>query len=162
MTFLFYHSRHSLVQGVVTDSTNLLAKLRPAPCASLWFVIALQVLSCEPASGEWVAVEKTQSGITTVYVELNSIRRTEQMVRMWHVIDFKTVQSYLGYSVLSVRAQGQYDCVDERTRTLTETGFSGNMAGGAVVYTYPEAGRWQPIAPRTIAHALFQVACSKQ
>jgi len=84
----------------------------------VWFLISLLRLSQGPAAAEWVAVETTLSGITTVYVEPDSIRRRERMVRMWHVIDFKTVQDYLGYAVLSVRAQSHYDCTDECTRTF--------------------------------------------
>ena len=161
MPFLLLSSPRVPVQRAVNDPPNLLPRWSPACCLSFWFLVTLLVLSQGPADAEWVVVETTQSGITAVYVEPDSIRRTEQMVKMWHVINFKRVQSYLGYAVLSVRAQGQYDCADERTRTLVETDFSSHMARGAVVYAYPNAGQWHPVAPQTIAHTLLQVACGK-
>ena len=57
---------------------------------------------------------------------------------MWQLYDYKTVQTVAGDSFLSMKRFNEYDCTEERTRTLGYTWFSGNMGNGNVVYSTTE------------------------
>jgi len=124
------------------------------------FLITLLVLSRGPAYAEWVEVGT--SAEFTYYIDPDTIRRKGDMVKMWVVLDFKTVQTLSDdTSHLSVKMQDEFDCAKERSRTLTFTEFSGDMGRGNVVYIKPDEGKWKPVAPGTVFQRLWQVACAK-
>ena len=110
--------------------------LKP-PLASIsgfWLLITLLVLSSGPAYSEWVAVGGNEEAGVTVYADPGTIRRKGNLVKVWHLNDFKTVQIVNGISYLSVKAQHEYDCTKDRERILALMTFSGNMGSGKVVY----------------------------
>jgi hypothetical protein len=98
----------------------------------------------------------------TVYVDPDTIRRKGNLVKMWQLYDYKTVQTVAGDSLLSFKRYNEYDCTEERTRMLAYTWFSGNMASGRVVYSTPDEQQWEPVVPRSINRTLWKVACSKK
>jgi len=97
-----------------------------------------------------------------MYIDPDTIRHKGELVKMWYLIDYKTMQPLLRGSFLSERAHAQVDCAEERIRVLAITYFSGNMARGETVYFDIDEGRWGPVAPRTMAEALLEVACAKK
>jgi hypothetical protein len=97
-----------------------------------------------------------------VYVDPDSIRRKENLVKMWQLYDYKTVQTVAGDSLLSIKRYNEFDCTGARTRMLAYTWFSGNMATGKVVYSTPDEQQWEPVVPGTINRTLWKVACNKK
>ena len=69
-------------------------KLPLATFSGFWSLITLLFLSTVPAYAEWVAVEKDYllPGLQTVYVDPDTIRREGNLVALWQLIDFKTMQ----------------------------------------------------------------------
>ncbi len=124
-------------------------------------LITFLVLSIGPAYAEWVEVGDNGAGVT-VYVNPDTIRRKGDLVKMWHLFDHKTAGTYQGKPYFSIRAQRQYDCADERSRVLAETGLSDNMGKGEVVYIITGEGKWRPVGPDTVALGLWKVACDKE
>ncbi len=122
----------------------------------------LLVLSSAPAYAEWVAVGGNEEAGVTVYADPGTIRRKGNLVKVWHLNDFKTVQIVKGNSYLSIKAQHQYDCTEDRERILALTKFSGNMGRGHVVYTDSNERKWRPVAAETTNQALRKIACGKQ
>lgn len=123
-------------------------------------LIVLLLLSSGTASAEWVEVGSTAD--ITIYVNPDTIRRKGDLVKMWHLFDYKTAQTYRGNSFLSIKGQRQYDCADERDRILASTGFSDNMGKGNVAYIIHDEPKWTPVAPDSIAEGLWKVACGKE
>ena len=142
----------------------LIRPIRRLPLAYIsgfCLLITLLVLSSAPACAEWVEVGDIGAGMT-VYVNPDTIRRKGDLAKMWHLFDFKTAQTHQGNSFLSLKAQRQYDCANERTRVLAETGFSDNMGKGNVAYIIRDERKWAPVAPDSIAEGLWKVACDKE
>ncbi|MBI3806300.1 MAG: hypothetical protein HY281_02115 [Nitrospirae bacterium] len=137
-------------------------KLSQACLLGFWFLITLLVLSSGPVSAGWVLTSGDDEAGLTVYVDPDSIRRKGNLVKMWQLYDYKTVQTVAGDSLLSIKRYNEFDCTDKRTRMLAYTWFSGNMASGKVVYSTPDEQQWEPVGPRTINHTLWKVACSKK
>ena len=128
-------------------------------------VLVLLILSCcvGLAQAEWKQLTDSPNfGGFVVYVEPTSVRidKGSGLVKMWILYDFKTGQQ--GYQVryLSMKIQRQYDCKQERSRTLTQSFFGDNMAKGDVISTESTEGTWIPVGPGTIGQSLLGSACS--
>ena len=139
-------------------------KLPLASCLGLWFLITFLVLSSRPAYAEWVDVSSAESyGGFTMYADPDTIRRKGELVKMWHLHDYKTVQTEAGKSFLSLKSQSEFDCAEERVRLLAVTEFSGNMGKGNVVWSrYFAEGEWRPVEPESTGQTFWKLACGKQ
>ncbi len=74
------------------------------------------------ASAEWTFVGDIDVGHiekAALHVDKSSIRKTENGARMWVLYDSKNAQGIEGKKFLSGRRLFEFDCVDERERTLT-------------------------------------------
>ena len=146
----------------MVSKAGLFLKLSQAYFLGFWLLITLLVLSNGPVYAGWVLTSGDDEAGLTVYVDPDSIRRKGNLVKMWQLYDYKTVQTVAGDSLLSIKRFNEYDCTEERTRMLAYTWFSGNMGNGNVVYSTTEEQQWEPVVPRTINHTLWKVACSKK
>lgn len=138
--------------------------LKPLPAyfSAFWSLIALMLLSSGPASAEWVAVGgNDQIGMTT-YADSGTIRRKGDLVKMWQLNDFKTVQTVEGNSFLSTKKQREFNCAEERTRILAAIQFSGNMGTGEVVWRNANEQKWEPVVPESIGQTLWEFTCGKK
>ena len=124
-------------------------------------VMTLFVLRSGPAYAEWVAISGDDDG-TTAYVDPATIRTKGDLVKMWTLYDSKTVETFPGGSFFSIKRQKEYDCAEERTRTLAEIHFSGNMGSGKVLSSNADERKWVPVAPGSVGEALWQYACKKK
>lgn len=132
-------------------------------CSGVWSLITILLLSVEPVDAEWVDVGgKVEEGLTvyTVYVDPDTIRRNGDVVTLWALFDYKTIQSIVGGPWLSSKARREYDCVKERVRLLGFTTFSGNMGSGEAVYSNLDETKWESVAPDSLDRNLWEVACS--
>ena len=126
-------------------------------------LVLLLVLSSGPVYAEWVVLSPSDSaGGYSVYVDPDTIRRTGDLVTMWHLADFKTPQTVNDVSFLSLKMHAQYDCTYLRWRRLALTNFSGHMGSGHVAYTNAEEGEWTPVASKSLGELLWLEACHKQ
>jgi hypothetical protein len=98
----------------------------------------------------------------TTYADPSTIRRKGELVKMWRLFDYNTIQTKAGISFLSSKGQHEFDCAEERSRVLAYTWFSGNMGKGQAVYSNLDESKWAPIPPHSLVEALIEVACSKK
>ncbi len=164
MSFSIRRYRRFPVRCAVTYNASRFLKLPLSYFLGFLSLITFLVLSSDPAYAEWVEVaDSNQEGMTT-YVDLDSIRRKGDLAKMWQLFDFKNVQiSKMGRSFLSMRAQIEYDCLKEQSRSLSLTVFTENMGkGGVVPSTRIKESEWEPVAPASMAQRLCKFACGKQ
>jgi hypothetical protein len=128
----------------------------------LLLITLLTLLCSGPAYAEWVKVTGNAQEDATLYVNPDTIRRKEEMVRMWVLTDYKTIRTVRGESYLSTKGQEEYDCDGEHSRYLTLMVFSGNMGGGKAVYSTPRESAWEPVELETVGHVLWKFACDKK
>ena len=122
-------------------------------------LITLLALSSGPVYAEWISVGGNDPIGMTTYVDPDTIRRKGNLVKMWQLNDFKTVQTVEENSFLSAKKQREFNCAEERTRILAATQFSGNMGTGRVVWVNSDEQKWEPIVPESIAQTLWEFAC---
>jgi hypothetical protein len=126
-----------------------------------WILITVLIQPGGTAYAEWELASGDDSSKLTVYIDRDTIQRSGQLVKIWQLFDYQTVQTVAGDSLLSFQRYNEYDCAGERSRMLAYTWFSSNMGRGRVVYKTIEAQPWASIAPRSIDQTLWRLACSK-
>ena len=161
MPFTIHPCRRVPVPCAVTSNAGRFLTLPMAYSSGFWLLITLLVLSSGPVYAAWELVSGDDEAGLTVYVDRDTIRRKGNLVKMWQLYDYKTVQAVAGDSLLSIQRHNEYDCTEERTRMLAYTWFSSNMGKGRVVYKTAEEQPWAPVVPRSIDQTLWKVACSK-
>jgi len=127
----------------------------------MWLLIV--PLSVGPLYAEWLNVGgKVERGLTvyTVYVDTDSILRQGDIVTVWALFDYMSIQSIVGGPWLSSKARRAYDCVKQRVRLLGYMTFTGNMGSGEVVFSNADQSAWEPLAPDSMDRKVWEVACS--
>ena len=119
----------------------------------------LAVLSSS-AVAEWIEVGGNET--TAIYADPATIRKMGNMVKMWHLLDYMNTRGIEGFKpYISVKVQDEYDCKQERTRTLAISLHSGNMGEGEVLGTSTAPGNWRPVPPDTLVETLREFACGR-
>lgn len=107
------------------------------------------------AGAEWVVYRENDEMV--FYYDPATIRKDGNLRRVWGLQDLKQ-RNKDGY--LSLRALTEFDCENERARTLSSSVHSGAMAGGKVLYTETtKTPQWNYIPPGTVAEVLFRRVC---
>jgi len=125
----------------------------------LWSLIVLLVCS-SPVSAEGVRIDSTEDGQTT-YADPGTIRRNGDLVKMWYLLDYETSPTVSRVEFLSIKTQNEFDCVEDRTQTLSQTWFAGRMGSGKVIHSTDETRTWILLAPESVGLALWKIACGK-
>ena len=98
----------------------------------------LLLIAAAPARAEWVKVETSErgffssvlSGETVYYIDPSTITREGSFRRVWEIHDLGDKGSQGERSIL---ASVEYDCAENRMRTLKATGKSQRMARGEII-----------------------------
>ena len=111
------------------------------------------------AMAEWVPVDSSKRGIT--YVDTaNARRKVSNKVKIWELVDYKTVQKSADFQYNSAMLQTLYDCKEKQYKLLYSSFHSENMGGG-VVRTNNNPSEWAPVSPESIVEGLWKFACKK-
>ncbi len=109
------------------------------------------------AAAEWLEIGSTER--TTIYVDDASEKKAGSNVTLWRLANFKAIQEVHGRRFMSSKAQSEYDCKTQRVRILSFAWYAENMGNGQMVYSDSEAGDWEPVAPDSADHLLWQTVC---
>ncbi len=161
MPFTIRPYRRFFVQRPATYDTGAFIKLPLIHLLSFGVLITLLVLSSAPAYAEWVKVGENDDG-KTLYVDPDTIRRKGDLVKMWHLHDYKTIETYRGNSFMSNKSQWEYDCAEEQIRALAEYEYSGPMGNGELVRSDSNPRNWAPVIPGSMGQIQWTFACGKK
>ena len=121
----------------------------------------LLTVASATAAGEWAKV--SESDINTVYADSATIARAGNIAKMWHLLDFKSVQSRpYGLPYLSQRTQQEYDCAAMKERTIGYVHYSENMGKGEATHTDSDPGDWKTVSPGTSSAERLEIACGER
>lgn len=126
----------------------------------LGFALMLAIAS-SGVLAEWEPIGKNDSA--TLYMDRSTIRKAGPMVKMWHLIDHKTLQQPAGVKAFrSAKEQQEYDCNAETFRTFYFSNHTEKMGTGNVAHHDNQVQNWTPVAPGSGIEILFKVACGMQ
>jgi hypothetical protein len=112
------------------------------------FLIAL------PASAGWEKYAETDEAVFYNYPP--SIRANGDYVKILEVIDLKRRSSD---GAMSIGSHNEYDCRNNRHRTLSSASFSRPMTEGKVIYQNLSSREWSYPERGTIGFDALRAAC---
>jgi len=126
-----------------------------------FFLVFNFLLWSQIAHADWVEIGKNESG--TFFVHADSIEKTGEMVKMWYLIDFKKNQvDSSTRSFRSTKDQSEYDCKEQRTRTLFYNNYADQMGTGKIIFTMKDPFKWRSAVAGSISETLLKIACGKK
>jgi hypothetical protein len=126
------------------------------------FLMAFLAVVSTSALAEWTEVEKNNSEGITRYVDVTTIQRNKNKVRMVNLIDYQTKREALDDRFLSIKVVQEYDCNEVKKRVLAFNTYSGNMGKGEVLYRDTSPNEWKIVSsPGSIGLTLWETACIK-
>lgn len=125
--------------------------------------ITLLLLSSVSAYGEWVSTASSDSlGGYTTYFDPDTFRPKGNVVKVWSLNDFKTVQIVRGELYWSSKLLDKYDCTEEQIRNLAYFSYGGQMGTREVQYSDTDPGKWVPVMPNSVGETMWKAACGTQ
>jgi hypothetical protein len=115
------------------------------------------------ATAEWVEIYR--GGDETLVADPTTSARTGDKVQMWDMgvicVDCDNVQTFGSKRYSSRTRHAEYDCKEERMRTVYATGYAGNADESRKADFASGPTEWLPVARGTAEEALWKFACGK-
>ena len=126
------------------------------------FLMAFLAVVSTSALAEWTEVEKNNSEGITRYVDVTTIQKNKNKVRMVNLIDYQTKREALDDRFLSIKVVQEYDCNEVKKRVLAFNTYSGNMGKGEVLYRDTSPNEWKIVSSLgSIGLTLWETVCIK-
>ncbi len=108
----------------------------------------------------WAEWEKiAENDFAEYYIDRATIRKDGNLRRMWDMFNLRE-QDKNGTS--SIRARAEYDCKQERQRTLSISAHSEPMSKGIPLKDgMHDALLWIDIPPNSVAEKMLKIVCAK-
>jgi len=130
--------------------------------SSRMIIVLLLMLVSTSVFAQWKWVGESSAGFTA-YVDIQSIKKKGNIVHMWGLYDYTTLQTnYNGSKYFSSIHLEEYDCEEDTTRALNSSDFSANMRGGNVVYMTDINETPSRNSPGSLGAEFWKIACGKK
>ena len=111
---------------------------------------------------EWTkAAESDEKSGYTVYVDFTSIRKANNIAKMWVLFDYKIEQKATGVNFLSQKIRREYNCEEGLMRMLAFSLFSRHMEKGELIRSYSQPQKWIEVQPGSIDETEWKIACNQ-
>lgn len=110
------------------------------------------------ANAAWLRVMDSDSSIG--YIDPTTIKNSNNIVRVWSLYDYKSPKVISNETSNSFKALYEFNCKDDKSRTLASAFYSGNMGSGKLNYTGQKLSEWEYIIPDTVISAIYKLVCS--
>lgn len=111
---------------------------------------------------EWTkAAESDEKSGYTVYVDFTSIRKANNIAKMWVLFDYKIEQKATGVNFLSQKIRREYNCEEKLMRILAFSLFSRHMEKGELIRSYSQPQKWLEIQPDSMDETELKTACNQ-
>jgi len=113
-------------------------------------------LAAQPwlAFAEWEAIDENH--LAVVYIDPDKIRASSVYPQAWHLIDLRERAKTGAMSRLALM---EYDCHDQRRRTLAFASKSEAMGEGKTLFTSAVSTPWKPVSGDTVAEKVLGLLC---
>jgi len=116
------------------------------------------MLVANPAWAEWIKVVENQKIGISFYLNLATIRKDGNSRKIWEIQDLQQPNKK-GYMSLMQRLE--YDCKEERFRTLFISSHTGSMGTGEILLSGSITGEWVDISPDSYSEIVLKMVCAK-
>lgn len=119
----------------------------------------LLIATSTSAIAEWKYVTPSIDGDMNVYVDLQSILKTNYGYKMWVLYDYKTVKKLVDFKYRSFKTLNEYDCKNQKKRAFNMVWFTGNMGTGKISYFDSSVDDWTYFPPDSFDAINSKIAC---
>ena len=126
----------------------------------IFFTIAASAFSI-PSFAEWEII--AWSNEVSSYIDTSTLRSKGSIRRIWNMDNISGEQQTIkGQKYSSVATLIEYDCKEDKYRSLQSTFYSGGLGTGSPVHTAQSSteARWTYHAPGSIGARVAQAVCS--
>jgi len=123
-------------------------------------LMMLLIVVSGSAMAGWIEVAKDKEETFTAYADPTTIRKTNNIVRMWVLIDYKAIQVNASEPYMSKLGVREYDCKEKQNMAPIKTLHSMNMGVGKYIGIIGSRS-WLPVPPDTITELFWKLACGK-
>ncbi len=120
-------------------------------------LLLLLTMASQGAMAAWTEIGDNSD--FTVYADFSTIRKFNNMARMWSMYDYKQAPASDGFAYRSTKFQYEFDCQNNQARMLAFSLHSENMGEGAVVYSDSKVGKWETVIPGSVNEARWKAIC---
>jgi hypothetical protein len=125
-------------------------------------IVLLGLLISGGATAEWTRVGGGENGSSDIYIDIDTIRRDGDKLKLWTMHNFKPLKGKTKPTPLSNKAYWEFNCKEETHRLLAMTIYSGKGGSGSIVDSDHNTNRaWEPIIPDSIGRMLFDASCDE-
>ena len=133
-------------------------RLKICAVSRIILMVMLAVVSTS-VRAEWVLVSGSTDDGISAYADSSTIRKKNNRVTMWTLIDYRVPQKSEGKTFMSVKSQNEYDCRTEQSRIIYANVYLKSMARGEVVSASIKPRNWEQNEPDSVGEALWGIAC---
>jgi hypothetical protein len=117
-------------------------------------VLMMHSFACK---ADWIFLEGTDT--VEIYVDLSTVVGQSREPRLEYLLNFNTPQTTKG--ARSAIDTSEYDCWNQRRRTLAMKNFSEPMAQGRVLFSSNKPTKWRPVSSDGMEYTHWKFACNK-
>lgn len=127
-------------------------------------LVVVLMIVCSSAWAEWELADLNDEFFQ--FVDKSSIRKDRNIVKMWSMKDYLSVQTNSsGSRYQSSTLLVFYDCKSETSAIVTIIQYSGSMGKGSAVWIGNSSEReleWLPISPQSVGQVQWKIACGRK
>jgi len=124
------------------------------------FLSFLMLIASAVAYADWVRVEHSAQDLA-VYMDPDTLKAENGTKKLWHLVDYQTVQQIDGNDFRSFKAQDEYDCVKGMRRELLYLWHADPMGNSKMVQAAYVPSAWTKPAEGSVNQTLLQRVCSQ-
>lgn len=109
----------------------------------------------------WLFVTDADEGSS--YLKSDSIRRDNNIVTHWRLLDFKSEKKTSdGKRFNSIKSKVESNCKTEEHRTIFMVVYSERMGEGKILDSYNRHEEFTHVIPDTLGHTFHKFVCNKK
>jgi hypothetical protein len=121
-----------------------------------WMLLLWLVVQPWLALADWEPVD--ENFLAVVYIDPDKVRASSVYPQAWHLIDLRERAKTGAMSRLALM---EYDCHDQRRRTLAFASKSEAMGEGKTLFTSAVSTPWKPVSGDTVAEKVLGMLCGQ-
>ena len=121
-----------------------------------WMLLLWLAVQPWLALADWEAVD--ENFLAVVYIDPDKVRASSVYPQAWHLIDLRERAKTGAMSRLALM---EYDCHDQRRRTLAFASKSEAMGEGKTLFTSAVSTPWKPGSGDTVAEKVLGMLCGQ-
>jgi hypothetical protein len=120
-------------------------------------VLVISVFISSSALAQWSKFEESPEA--DFYINKSSIRKDGNLRKVWMLQDLKELDKVGGE--LSRRLRIEFDCKQERSRIVSSSSHTDQMAKGKLITNISEVDKWDDVPPMSVSDTLLKLVCNK-